>query len=239
MIQKHYFRAINEPDGGEFASYAETPEKAKAQFTRNGEGYEYTRSEELPYNHTDIALAIADALSGEWEASPQSNEYAQCGWELRRDDGLTIYLSGPSYDHKTQFRFGLSAPRHNGHYVEAYDGNERLNHPVIGCGIAKTPEQMARDIERRLLPDAERVNGLVLARIASMIASENAQSASWKAVHKALGKLAADDPARRNFNGYFDGGSFEVHSGGSVTFKLYSLDADKATKLATAFRAII
>lgn len=238
VIHKHWFRS-NDPNYGEIASYAPTPAEALKQFSREGEGYSYTRSEELPYEFTDRALAIAEALPGEWEASPQSDEHAQCNWELRRSDGLTLYLSGPSYDHRLQFRFGLSAPRHNGSYVMPYnENNDRVANPVIGCGKDKTPAQMAKDIERRLLADAERVNGYVLASIERSQSSEAAQMESWTAVHVALGK-PAPDTKRGTSNGYFEGGSFEVHGGGSVTFKLYSVEADKAVRLASALRAIL
>lgn len=234
-LNKHYFRAIA-GDGQEFASYGDTIAEAQSQFSQNGEGYEHSRSEQIPYKHAERAQEIAAVFPGKWTAIPQSKEYADCGWTLQRADGLALYMNGPSYNHRNSYRFGVSAPRHDGSYVCV---DEKAN--SINCGETKTAEQMAKDISRRLIPDAELVYAATVAKIGRMKESANAQVESLLALRKAFGMTPPEkDRHTGRFwtNLSFNGGSAEIHDGGNVTFKLYSIEPAKAAKLAAAFKSL-
>lgn len=222
----------------EIRSYGDTPEIAKSHISRS-ELFTLVSSEEIPYKYADLAHAIAAALPGKWQASPISEEYADCSWQITRDDGLEIWTAGPCYNHKNAFRFAASLPRHEGRYVEAYEPNSytRIATPSIKCGEAKSAEQMAKDITRRLLEDAERVTNIVRERIAAMISEADKREASLVAMCKALNRPVPAMNERYpeyRYKQSLPDGSFEVHSGGGVSFTFYSMDIEKAVKLAKA-----
>lgn len=235
VILKHYFR---DSEGNRIASFGETKRAAREQIG-NPDNWNYESTEEIQYEHAPVAVALAELLPGHWEAIPQSDEYPNCNWNLRRSDGLTLFLSGPCYNHKTAYKVGLSTPRHKGSYVEAYDGNQRVASPTIGIGADKAIEKKAADIVRRLLTEAERVNALVVARIAEMEANEDAQQSSYKAICAAFGITPNDPHGSDRPAGSFDGGGFEVQYGGKISFSLYSVEPAKAIQLAQAIKAIL
>lgn len=220
----------------EVCSYGATPEAAKNHIN-NADKYRLVSSEEIPYKHAVLAHAIAAALPGTWEASPNSNEYADCGWTFKRSDGVSIWMSGPCYNHKKAFRFAADLPRHNGSYVEAYRPNtyNKMPTPSINCGEGKSAEQMAKDIARRMLADVEEITQIVRDRIASMINAEDAREASLVAFTKALGKPT---PAKSELYPEYRykvsvaHGQAEISTGGSVSFTLYGVPQAQAEKLA-------
>lgn len=250
VIIQHVFKNITKPGEESFEitvpalrAHGHSVEYAKKHQVFGAEKWEYVRTNRLPYTHADISEAIAAALGEQWEAVPQSEEYPDCGWRfIRAGDGLTLCSSPPSYSHRNAWRFSVSAPRHKGAYVEAYDGDRsRMACPGIGCADTKTPEQMAKDITRRLLPDAEKYWNAVVEQIRNMEEGENQQADSIRAVCAAMNKPAANDYQTKQPSAgqSFDGGTFEVHHGGNVAFKLYSMEIGKAVKLAAAIKAIL
>lgn len=235
VIQKFYF---SDDSGNQVASFGSSESEALSRCS-NPEKWQFVSLEAIQYDHAPTAVALAELLPGQWEAIPQSDEYAACNWNLRRADGLTLFLAGPCYDHKTAYKVGLSTPRHKGSYVEAYDGNQRVANPSIGIGAEKAIDKKAADIVRRLLAEAERVNALVVARIAEMEANEDAQQSSYKAICQAFGIKPNDPRGSDRPAGSFDGGGFEVQYGGKISFSLYSVAPEKALQLAQAIKAIL
>lgn len=220
----------------EVCSYGRTPEEAKSHIGRP-ENYRLVAQEEVPYTHAERAHAIAAALPGEWEATPTSYEHANCAWTLRRADGVAIWFSGPCYNHKAAFQFSADLPRHNGSYVEAYRPGtyDKMPTPRINCGESKTPEQMAKDIARRMLADTEEITQVVRARIASMIAAADAREATLAAVCEAMGKPTPSKDTRYPEYRYKQSvphGGAEISTGGTVSFTLYGVPKEQALKLA-------
>ncbi len=103
-----------------------------------------------------------------WVAKPAYSDRPDDAQSLIRADGLTLHLSGPSYSHKDKVEVRLNRPRNKkGEYVTLYaeKGGGTISDPSICMGVTKTGDEMAKDIVRRLLPDAETVFALVKARI--------------------------------------------------------------------------
>lgn len=173
---------------------------------------------------------------------PASVEHASCGWYLERADGLRLFLSGPNYEHRDAFKFLLSAPtRKKGRsYVDVYDPQtrNRIPHPSIKVGAGKDPAQMAKDIGRRLLPEAERVHGLVVATLAKEEDAEAGRLKTLEALCAELGMPIPRDHYSKEpvFSGRMSGPSerleFEVDSADAVTLKFYNLSQAMALRIA-------
>lgn len=239
-IHKHTFLDLDCEEERHIASFGPTVEAALRQCSNPGR-LQYVSSAEIPYTHSTMAIALAELLPGDWEAIPQSNEYADCNWELKRADGLTLYISHPCYSHKDKWMVGLSTPRHEGRSIDAYDNNQRVTCQSIGIGVSKTVKQMASDIVRRLLSEAERVNAIFVATIERMKEAKNAQQSSMEAVCAALG-IEVPRPGQsgsERLTGWFSGGTFEVFPGGNVSFSLSSVAPEKAAEIAFALRSIL
>lgn len=240
VIHKHTFLDLDCEEERHIASFGPTMEAA-LKHCSNPDRLRYVSSEEIPYKHSAMAVALAELLPGDWSVIPQSDEYVDCNWDLKRADGLKLYLSAPCYGHKEKWTIGLSTPRHEGRYVEAYEKNQRVSLQSIGIGVSKTVQQMASDIVRRFLSEAERVHLLYVATIERVKEAKNAQQSSMEAVCKAL-KIEVPRPGQsgsERLTGWFNGGTFEVFPGGNVSFSLSSVSPEKAAEIAFALRSIL
>lgn len=242
-VQKHYFRELppfrvdGQTKPSEIASCAETPEKALAHCSGGDEQWAYVRTEELPYVHAERAHAIADALPGDWEAKPQSEEHPESGWYLQRADGLRLFLSPPGCHNRTAFGVSLSGrSRKNGpQYVEVYDDKgQRVCHPSINVGATKEPAQMAKDIDRRLLADAERVHKLIEEKLAGEGEYERLK---LEALREFCAAVKIEMPTDYHshaprFTDYAGKMEFMVNTGDSIDLKFRSLRRADAIALA-------
>lgn len=239
-IHLHTFRDIGSDQT--VVSYGADREKAH-QAISSPDRYVYVSSEEIPYTHAAVALAVAAALPGDWLAAPISEEYRDCNWTLQRADGLELFLSAPCYSHRAAWRVSYSTPRHEGSSITAHDltTRNRISIPSIGIGVAKSPEQMAADISRRLIADAEHCHAAYVATIADMTAAANARVASLRAVSAELGVHFTTDlhSGQPHFAGHAEGVSYEVHPGGSVTFTLHAVEAGLAVRVAAALESVL
>jgi len=220
----------------EVSSYGTTAEIAKNYISR-AENYRLVSQEEIPYKYAERAHSIAGALPGEWEAKPNSYEHAECGWTLTRNDGVAIWMAGPSYNHKSAFHFAADLPRYNGSYVEAYKPGtyDKMSTPSINCGEVKTPEQMAKDITRRMLADVEVITQVIKDRIAAMVAAADERENTLAAFCEAMGKPTPSKETRYPEYRYKQSvphGQAEIGTGGSVSFTLYGVPQEQALKLA-------
>lgn len=240
-VHKHFFSGLDyKGEQTEICSCGETVEKALKSCSGGADQWSYVRTEEIPYKWGVLANDVAACLPGQWEAKPISEEYADCNFSLIRDDGLTLFMAGPGYSHKDAFQFSLSAPRKDGRYVEVYDDkHNRIPCPSINVGGGKSAEQMAKDVGRRLLPDAERVAALVAAKIDAENDFTAKRVATLKALCAALGVEVPSDyhSKETRFSGYADSLDFEVNSGDSVTIKLRSVPLAVALKAVKALKA--
>ena len=220
---------LKSKDGDTVAAHGNSLKDAQDNCSGGASKWKHDHTEKRPYTHATLIASIVAAMPG-WDAEPQSIEYVNCNWYLVREDGLRLFVSMPSYSHKNKLQVSLSASRHNGCLPEVYDNGKRLSPPSIGVGAMKTPAQIAKDIMRRLLPDAEKYNELAVA----VIKARDAAALKQAEVYAAICKAFNETPRHRDHNGYFSGGSFEVLPGGSASFKLYSVPADKAVAVAKA-----
>lgn len=183
------------------------------------------------------------ALPGQWAVSMREEDAHRA--TLTRADGFTLYVTAGGYNNVNRLRFGYSRPRDdhasNGGYITLYEGHNRLSDPDITAADSKTPTQLAGDIARRLLPEAERIHALALAYLAQQTAARNARNATAERIAAALGQ-PMPDPADRNrdtdpvfrfeaSDSYQNGYGDARISGQSVSFDLRNIPADKAVEL--------
>lgn len=190
----------------------------------------------------DLAAEIAAHLPGTWTAKAAHSDSTAY---LARADGLTLFLAAGGYRMEGQLEVSLNRPRDTGAndsgWVYVYEGGNRVDDPRIKAALTKTAEQLARDIERRLLPDAERVFALVSAQIARSNAHRATRGRVAQQLAAAIGQTVPTMGERnkdRDPSFSFDAGeggrghgSAKV-SGDTVAFSLYSIPAEKAVELA-------
>ncbi len=151
------------------------------------------KTEPAPINLATLAPAIAAALSSlsfrQWTLSelvtyPRSD--GEC--VLTRADGLALYVVAGGYGNAGRITITHRRPRDaKGGYVVLYPkhGTGQISNPEIKVSGAKDGEQIAKDIVRRLLPDAESVQALAVASIAATNAYEDRRLAMLRAVCEA------------------------------------------------------
>lgn len=98
-----------------------------------------------------IATAIANSMKDDWHAAPAYDRAAF----LRRDsDNLELFMYS---DWRNKPAVRLSAAKENGRDITSSAC------PEIGVNwLTRSPDKVARDIERRLLPVAEQVDKLAI-----------------------------------------------------------------------------
>jgi len=182
-------------------------------------------------NLNDAAPKIAAAPGLNWTVQPEIDSNRSDGMaHLDGPDGLKLWLSttwGPA----GMLHVSGSWPRGtNGQSYQPYKSNGDRQKYSINVGLAKTPEQMAREIERRLLPayrtalaeawerkrrdddaDAE------LARIAAELA--------------ALVNKPAPNKGSEGYSVYAAGISFRVTHGPTVEFQHLYLEPEMARRI--------
>jgi hypothetical protein len=136
-----------------------------------------------------FASQVAQALGPDWSAAPAYNEPRQDSPALLfRNDGLKLWV-GEEYKNRVQI--SLSRPRDGkGQWLSVYAPNgARIDDPSIGVGSSKAPALVAKDIARRLLPDAERVLALALKAIEASDSYAAKQALANDAAQKAADVL--------------------------------------------------
>lgn len=192
-----------------------------------------------------LAPAIAAALSGyvslsvgyaaKWTAKPVSEDYRDANYYLTREDGLTLFFAGSRGRWAKPGRILLqhSRPRSkNGKWVELWENHSQIAAPEITVADSKSPEAIAADIVRRLLPEAERIDGLARAQIARENNAEAAQNDAARAVAAAIGaeiERGHDGKPRTSF--YHRGASVKVNGGDSVTVEIHGATRAQALAL--------
>ncbi len=187
----------------------------------------------------DIALLVALQLKGNW--TPSDRDCDRNRVELIRNDGMRLlFIDGGNWAPVGKIHVMFCRPRDakQGH-VEVYGENrERLQDPSINVSEAKPAEQIARDIERRLLPDAEKVFSLVNADIKRTQDTTNHRLAVLAQVCAAAG---VEVPQARNvdeeYHYHFSVSPdnhyprAKINYDGSVSLEIGSLSPEKAIEL--------
>lgn len=179
--------------------------------------------------------AIAAALPGEWAVKPYRYEHftEETRGYIVREDGLTIYAVANEYGNRGKVAFRHSRPTgKDGRFVELWEPGRigSIDSPSINCTLTKTGEQMAADIARRLLPEAERIEPLARAKVAEYENAENAQAETLRLLSEATGDK---NPHRSSvyFKGPNGNGSAEIRGGDCVCVEMRSLTRAQALAL--------
>ena len=172
---------------------------------------------------------------------------AQDKISLQRADGLNLWFhSRYNTPDKITVKYGNSEKS----YVTVYENHNKLDYPSINVSADKEASKIAKDIVRRLLPDAEKVHKLVLEKVAAEKAHVDGKT---KTIYD-LASFCNTIPNRRHSNQELSGevspyegikqfsncgyGEFQVNSENSVTLKLESMSKNVAFKVAVALREI-
>lgn len=174
---------------------------------------------------------------------------AQDKISLQRADGLNLWFYS-RYNTPDNNLITVKYGNTEKSYVTVYENHNKLDYPSINVSADKEASKIAKDIVRRLLPDAEKVHKLVLEKVA-------AENAFFDGKTKTINDLASicnTAPNRRHNNNDITGevspyegikqfsncgyGEFKVNSENSVTLKLESMSKNVALKVAAALREI-
>jgi len=121
------------------------------------------------YTHEKFAQEVAAQLSGTWTVQAAHADQVDSPFVLTRPDGMKLFLCPYSaYNRPGMGVVLMLTPRDGrGRYVSACDPDTfgRVIEPSIRFNLTKLPEQVAKDITRRLLPDCEKVYPLFAAAV--------------------------------------------------------------------------
>ncbi len=184
---------------------------------------------------SSLALSIAAALPGAWTARPihpdgASNENCY----LIRADGLTLFLAGSHGGWAKPGRLFLqhSRPRKDGKWVELWENHNTVKAPEMTVADTKTAEKIAADIVARLLPEAERIEGLARESIARDNSAEAARIDTARAIAGAIGEVECQRDGSPRSAFYHRGVSLTVNGGESVRVELSATRAQALALLA-------
>lgn len=144
----------------------------------------------------DKITAVAAALGGRVRfLHDRGQHYAQDEATITLPDGVQMFLRPGGYGNEGRIHASGSYPsyervEHGREIVtpgDIYEGGKRLESPSITVADTKTPEQIAKDIERRLLPDLRHVWLACKAHCDSNTARQAQRKATVERVAKATG----------------------------------------------------
>ena len=178
---------------------------------------------------------------------PSGFVVAQDKISLQRADGMNLwFLTRYNTPDKITVKYGNTEKS----YVTVYENHSKLDYPSINVSADKDVSKIAKDIVRRLLPDAEKVHKLVLEKVAAEKAYVDGKT---KTIYD-LASFCNTIPNRRHSNQELSGevspyegikqfsncgyGEFQVNSENSVSLKLESMSKNVALKVAVALREI-
>lgn len=183
----------------------------------------------------DIATQVAEALDGDWTV-----ELPEFRGAYLKSDGQQSLWMAQGYDTKSKGRLVIHGD---------YPGKEgyRLDQHEITVAATKTPAQIAKDIERRLLPGYRQTLAERVAKLNRDAEARDKRLALAERLMEAIGPLATLPSNRQEDNhtvvlipsnsvnkGY---GNFNLwYEADKVTIELHSVDAEIAVEIAKALR---
>lgn len=178
---------------------------------------------------------------------PSGFVVAQDKISLQRADGMNLWFHSR---YNTPDKINVSYGNTEKSYVTVYENHSKLDYPSINVSADKDASKIAKDIVRRLLPDAEKVHKLVLQTVAAEKAYVDGKT---KTIYD-LASFCDTIPTRRHSNQELSGevspyegikqfsncgyGEFQVNGENSVSLKLESMSKNVALKVAVALREI-
>jgi hypothetical protein len=176
--------------------------------------------------------------------------------EMTWSDGFKLWFREGGYGNEGRIAISFSRPRDaKGQYLTLWAkvGSGTVHDPRITVANTKSPEKIANDIKRRILPEAEVVFKLAKERIA---AEDNFHTGKDKTIHL-MAALCGTEPERHyqskeltgEIDPYKGAGvpSFKEHGYGkikvtgpdSVTIELTSIGVDTASALVSEISRIL
>lgn len=203
-------------------------------------------------NYTAIAAALSAITGSKWSAVKDRNNND----EIAREDGLTFWFRVGGYGNEGKVCVHFDRPiGHDGRAPTLWmksPGTGQISNPSINLSLTKSPEQMAKDIVRRMLKESEEVFKLANESIAS---TNNYLKGKEKTTflmaslcgvepnrHYQSGELTFEvDPFKGAGVAKFEGfgyGAIKVSSENSVDIELTSVSADVAAEIVSAINKI-
>jgi hypothetical protein len=170
----------------------------------------------------ETAAKIAVALGEDWKYD--GKKFNECGALISGANGLSLFLSdtwGPKGSLHISGRFpeGRGSDKHK-----------------INVSLTRSPETIAREIRRRLLPDYAIAFGIADQKKRENDAYEAALRETAKHFFDFLGKDGGDDPDRLTF--FFEGGEGRVDGPGEVELRLHNLPEQIARQIIAVVRSL-
>jgi len=168
------------------------------------------KTESATFNFAKQSQEIAAHLPKKWEIAPAWPDDPKSPFYLTRDDGLQLFLRlSDTFRETNKGSASYCRPKDSrGRYVGIYDDGKTVLEPNIGFALTKTPQEIAKDITRRLISDAERVHVLALRAV---------ESANAYAIQEAKAK----ELAQKHYNTLHEWGLYVRDNGGSVRVEGY------------------
>lgn len=120
-----------------------------------------------PFSPLAFATDVASSLGSSWSASPCFREEDQRVTDpakIVRADGLALFVAR---EFRGRVEISLFRPRAaSGSYPSLWEGCYKVADPHVFVGVTRSADSVAKDLVRRLLPEAERVHALALAAVA-------------------------------------------------------------------------
>jgi hypothetical protein len=173
----------------------------------------------------ELMEEVSEEMPG-WNYVDRKSQGLEWGCYLKDSEGHSLYVRGDSFD--THSRIEISGSGDNGFYM-----------PDVKITVAatKTAKQIAKDIERRLLPN-------YLAKFEEM-SEKQAKTDAYNERCHANARLLADafgvdyDPtkyANRDFSVWTSHGSFRVSDKSVYAERLFSIPLSKMLRIAAILR---
>lgn len=134
-----------------------------------------------------VARSLREMTGNIWGVRHNPDDYAPGGMLHDTTSGMELYVQNAAYNKPTLMHVSAVAPKDKRGEVPHVVYNRR---PSINVSLAKTPEQVAADVARRLLPEWQPLYEQALAqirekdegvRLTTSIASELARIGGGKA----------------------------------------------------------
>lgn len=187
-------------------------------------------------NLANLVQSVSLCLAGNWTRHIDEGGVIR-NVNLTRADGFKLHFSTEVYGKAGKLVIQFFRPRNaKGSWVELYEGHSRVFDPSINVSETKSAEQIAADITRRLMPEAEAIFAKVNAQVANENAAHSNRVATLREMTEAVGVTPNEGGHdERQFSFYLPVRNHtvlvEVNYGGTVQIKLPSLNPDKAKEL--------
>lgn len=186
---------------------------------------------EVNYIKTEQKITAVCNILG-FQLDNRETDYWNFAREIIKGD-IKLFIRADSYQSKGKFEISGSYPRDaKGQYINPYEYNESRA-DKINVAMTKTPDQIAKDIERRLMPEYL----LRLAKVQERISSNDNYHSSRQETIKEIASATGFEVSTHVEDGaiyfYDDGFTIDVkpYSGKEVEIKLSGVSKDNAIQI--------